>query len=426
MHNLNQSPPGSRRQGMIATYVAIAMLPILGVMALVIDIGMVRARHHHVQAASDAAALAAAVELFNNSTGLNSSVPDPTGAARAAAVANLMANGYTDTNSNIAINIPPQHSQSGFNGRLGYAEVIINFKQRRYFSAIFGSEDLLVGGRAIARGVGWNAEVGILALDRHKDKALSSSGNGDVEVLGGSIMVNSDSDEAVSLNGNGEVKADSHEITGDYELSANADIIGPVHTGVPPLPDPLRHMPEPDPAVHPIRATSTTRVKGNDSVVFQPGVYVGGLHIVANGAAELEPGIYIMQGGGFEMSGNGDVLARGVMIYVMSGSGSGGIKITGNGDADMTPPASGPYRGISLFQQRSYSEPVHLSGNGDLRVTGTVYAPAAEVNLTGNGSSDVYGGAIIANSVELSGNGDITVDRENAPPVMPEMVRLVE
>ena len=423
MHNLNQPPRDTRRGGMIATYVAIAMLPILGVMALVIDIGMVRARGHHVQAASDAAALAAAVELFNNSAGLNSSVPDPTGAARAAAVANLKANGYTDANSNIAINIPPQHSESGFNGRVGYAEVIINFKQQRYFSAIFGSEDILIGGHAIARGVSWNAEVGILALDRHKDAALSSGGNGDVAVHGGSIVVNSNSETALVVSG--DVEASSHEITGNYD-SSNGNLIGPVRTGVPPLPDPLRHLPEPDPAVHPIRATSATRITGNTSVVFQPGVYVGGLEVVANGSAELLPGIYIMQGGGFEMSGNGDVIAEGVMIYLMSGSDSGGIKITGNGSASLSPPASGPYRGISLFQQRSYTEDIHLSGNGDMRVTGMVYAPAAEVNLSGNGSGDVYGGAIIANSVAVSGNGNVTVDREHAPPVMPEMVRLVE
>lgn len=418
---------GRRRRGLIAVYLAVALLPVLGVLALVVDIGIVRDRRTHVQAAADAAALSAAVKLYNNAIAVSRGTADPGGAARAAAMASLAANGYSADNSNIVINIPPQASQSGFNSEFGYAEVILKYQQRRYFSAIFGSQDIPVGARAIARGGTLNFGKGLIALDRHKDKAIDIGGNGGVKVVGDSVFVNSDSNIAVSLNGNASIEASSLEISGNLDdLKGNSEIIAPVHTGVQPIPDPLRYLPEPDAGDYPVRATSPVSVDGNEERTFLPGVYEGGIKITANGFATFQPGIYIMRGGGFEFSGNGGMIAEGVMIYNMAGADGGGITITGNGSVQLTPPTSGTYRGISLFQERSQSDLIKLSGNGEMRITGVAYVPAAEAVITGNGSTDVYGGTIVANSFVISGNGMVTVDTDGGLSALRGRARLVE
>ena len=58
-------------------------------------------------------------------------------------------------------------------------------------------------------------------------------------------------------------------------------------------------------------------------------------------------------------------------------------------------------------------------------MTGTVYAPSADVRLTGNASGDVIGGSYIARSFDIGGNGGFEVKQAKDRPRLPD-VRLVE
>src|SRR5262249_11131512 len=78
----------------------------------------------------------------------------------------------------------------------------------------------------------------------------------------------------------------------------------------------------------------------------------------------------------------------------------GTINVSGNGTFNLVPPASGPLAGILFFQPAANNRAVSISGNA-AGATGTIYAPAARVNVSGNGT---LGNTIIANQVRLSGN----------------------
>ncbi|MCS7160924.1 MAG: pilus assembly protein TadG-related protein [Gemmatales bacterium] len=135
------------RRAQVAVLTAVSLVPVLGAVAFVTDGGLLLDQRRRVQATADAAALAGAYELYRHSA--QSGGMDTNGAARAAALEIADRAGYSASNGcTVEVNIPPR---SGIHaGRVGYVEVQIRAPQRRTFSAIFGSGDLSVAGRAVA------------------------------------------------------------------------------------------------------------------------------------------------------------------------------------------------------------------------------------------------------------------------------------
>ena len=142
-------------------------------------------------------------------------------------------------------------------------------------------------------------------------------------------------------------------------------------------------------------------------VTLNPGVYVGGMHITG-GTVTLNPGIYYLNGGGLSVSGSGSLLGAGVMIYNAPQSPSDVISISGSGNAiTLSPMLSGPYAGVTLFQDRTSTNGVGISASPstNITMTGTFYAAAATLSITGNGANQTLGSQYISYDLNLSGNG---------------------
>jgi hypothetical protein len=233
---------GGSRRGMIAAKVAICMAALLAVAAVTLDGGILQAERRRAQRAADAAAMAAAIDLFTNYNSTSGQDPDGTAAANGRAVA--AANGYTNdgTESVVTINIPP--SSGPYAGVPGYAEAIVEWRQVRFFGALWGSGRLPVQARAVARGLMENPNDGILVLDEDDRAAFQISGqNAVINVVGGGIVINSDNSEA--LTNTGTITAQDIDINGGYTGGGTFNIEGTIDTGVPPTPDPFRFIPEP-------------------------------------------------------------------------------------------------------------------------------------------------------------------------------------
>src|SRR5207302_11346937 len=132
----------------------LVLIGLLGVTAIAVDGGLMQDNRRRVQAATDAAALSAAQQLFAEFRAIiasNYASPDPGGKAAAAALASATANGYTNdgVHASVTVNIPPKSGP--FTGSVGYAEVLITYYQPRHFSAIWGSGTLPVSARAGSR-----------------------------------------------------------------------------------------------------------------------------------------------------------------------------------------------------------------------------------------------------------------------------------
>jgi hypothetical protein len=139
-------------------------------------------------------------------------------------------------------------------------------------------------------------------------------------------------------------------------------------------------------------------------------VYQGGIDVTGQATLNMAPGIYIMQGGGFSFSGQGALNASGVMIVNAPQSNSDVISINGNGAINLSPPTSGTYQGISLWQVRSSTNTISVTGNGGSAISGTFYTAKGLLNVTGNGTTDVIGSQYISDLLTVNGNGTFAVN----------------
>jgi hypothetical protein len=177
-----------------------------------------------------------------------------------------------------------------------------------------------------------------------------------------------------------------------------------------------------------VQSSSTLHISSSGTYTLWPGVYKGGIAVAAPGPGliTLEPGIYYMQGGGFSNSGSINMVGNGVMIYNAPVQTSDQIKLTGTGSLTLTPPTSGPYQGMTLFQERTSTAVVTVTGNGSMNITGATYAAKAEMDITGQGGSNNVASMIVVNNMKVTGQGaiNVTYDPKNAPT--PRDIRLVE
>src|SRR5215831_13559570 len=115
--------PRLSRRGTIAVLTAVCLTVILAALAIALDGGTLLAERRHAQAGADAAALAAACDLYDNYW-INSGT-DPSGTARASALDTARANGYENdgTHSVVTVNLPPRSGD--YAGQAAYVEVIV-------------------------------------------------------------------------------------------------------------------------------------------------------------------------------------------------------------------------------------------------------------------------------------------------------------
>jgi streptogramin lyase len=244
----------------------------------------------------------------------------------------------------------------------------------------------------------------IFVLNPTASGALTVSNNTTINVPG-VVIVESTSPTAVSIGNKAQV--------------------GAWASGVP-VPDPLGGLIGPsvtDATGHPLPNYGSFVLGGNSkgSYTINPGIYS---QINVSGSANLtmNPGIYIIEGGGVAISGGASVTGTGVLIYNAgsnypnSGGSFGGITLSGSGAFNLSAPNSGPYAGVLIFQSRQNTRALSISGSILTGLNGTIYAPSALLSLSGDaqlqslldvGMLNVSGGAALTQIAAGSdGTGD--------------------
>src|SRR5262249_27087640 len=142
--------PARPRRGTVVAWLAICLPVLVGVLALCVDAGRMLDERRRAQAVADAAALAAAVKLYENAKqGQWFAVQ----AARDAALAMAASNGYANdgTESVVTVNSPP--TSGAFAGKSGYVEVLTRYNLPGTFSALLNRGAAMpIGARTVARG----------------------------------------------------------------------------------------------------------------------------------------------------------------------------------------------------------------------------------------------------------------------------------
>ncbi|HEU5116478.1 MAG TPA: pilus assembly protein TadG-related protein, partial [Isosphaeraceae bacterium] len=175
-----------RPSGKILAMTALSLPVFLGMLGLTIDGGLLMATERQVQNAADAAATAAAMDLFRGS-----------GTSTALATANSFVsdNGLSvslslNAGSGSSLNIPP--TQGPHAGDSHYAEAILSTPAKTFFiQALIGTSTQTVSARAVAGYEPVSSGEGAIVLSPTITPGLSVSGNGTRLVVNGTIVVNS-------------------------------------------------------------------------------------------------------------------------------------------------------------------------------------------------------------------------------------------
>lgn len=392
----------------------------VGVVAFAVDGGVLLDDQQQLQAGADAAALAAATDLFTNYP--TNQGADRAGTAAQSAQTTAAANGFSsDSNgTTVTVNIPPQ--SGAFAKQAGYAEVILQRQQNRYFSTIFGSSAITVTARAVARGMQKpSVNASILLLDPSGQGAYTNRGNA-LLAAGAPILINSASSQAAQLSGDIAVMAPQMNIVGNYDTNGNATLLAKVSTGVTATPDPLANLPVPSNLA--MQSSSPATYSGG-SYTLQPGIYNGGIALTSSAEITLQPGVYYLNGGGLNVTGQASLSGNGVLIYNSPLSSTDAINLRGQGAISLSPAMSGIYAGLTFFQDRTSPAAISLSGGSNMSLSGTIYAAAAPLNITGNGAITL-GSQLITADLTIKGTGLFEIPWSLANVARQRDLRLVE
>jgi Flp pilus assembly protein TadG len=434
-------PRRQPRRGMIAVQVALSLTALTGILAIAVDGGLMLAVRRQAQATADAAALAAAADLYkgNGSTDATTSAQDVG-----------VSNGFT--RSNVVINIPPL-SGPFKNGtpnvtptdKNSYAEAIVTYNQGRYFSNVFGGGTIPITARAVARGTQPRSSPGILVLTP-TGTGLSVVGNGTLTESGGPVVVNSSSTSAAHDTGNGTMRAQEFDVTGSIAgisglttapTANNIHAVNGPLAATAPTPDPLSYLPAPTQPPNGT-ITSVNGTGGAKTYTLTPGTFTNLPNftskdtVIFKQASAGNGGIYYLASGG--LTANSAILqmdpntSGGMMIYNAGTGQNDGISIAGNSGSStiLSGLTSGTYAGMLFFQARNASEDLSITGNGNFTMTGTIYAAGATLKAAGNGANNTVASQVIANAMTIAGNGTVTVTDVNSSNPKTRQLQLVE
>lgn len=464
---------GSRSDdGQILVLVAVAMVVLLGIAALVVDVGFSWMLRRQEQNAADPGAIAAARWLRDPVTGDSVSPASVRGQMNAEGCFYAQENGFFKDDPGCAAAIASDRLRvvsppiSGdYAGAPGHVQVIIESEHPAFFGRIFGRSTTIVSTSAVAANTGDNSNSASLVALQTTCAGGSSAdvdGGGVVRIFpvtagdeGGYVHVNSpcgSSDDNICQNGvgssalsiSGTLYAPMTYVNGSCTYNGSgATGLQCVPTGATncldetaiPLGDPLANLPEPNLADFPNgvcpRGTPSTPSSTQPCPLdrngpnacptapvcrLTPGVYYGGFRVGSNVSVELEPGMYILAGGGISLSGSSTIEAvtnpsgvdARVMIFSTDGPGcpaiaaqcQGAVTFTANqafrakalnaATCGLVSPQACPWKGILLWQDGSASNSaatVKLGGQASTVLAGTIYAPKAEVQIAGGTST---------------------------------------
>ena len=159
-------------------------------------------------------------------------------------------------------------------------------------------------------------------------------------------------------------------------------------------------------AVVPPAYTLCLPVPNGKTVTLSPGTYCDK---TLSGNITLNPGTYIMRNVVIKPGGNGSLSGQGVTIFLMENS---QLYINANEQVNLSPPTSGPYAGITIYQARGNTQALTLNGGSGSLVSGFIYAPDAAITYAGNSDMTAQGSCLrlVGDTVTMTGNSAVKSD----------------
>jgi Flp pilus assembly protein TadG len=351
----------------------LAAIPLMLVAGVAVDYGRAVTTKTTLQAAADAAALAAAraegndavrsqagLDIFNKHI-----AADPK-------LAKLSAR--------LSVKLADDTATAG-------AEVV----QPNLFLNIVTSEVNPISVKAQAKTAN-RRPVCMLALDETASPAIGIVGAAGITAPDCVVQANSTASNSIRITGAGKGVAEEFCTVGGYTSNGNGFTPPPIGN-CPKVENPLANLPPPGP--------------GDCDVTYGP--------------ASAIPAV-INPGANKSVCINGTVLSRagGTVLTIDGGTlhligNNSGLSITGNASVNIEAPATGRYAGIAVAQHgvtvRGTST---ITGTGDVNFTGTLYMPNQNIDMRGTGQISALSPAwsIVAATFDIRGTPDIVINSD--------------
>lgn len=379
------------------------LLPILiGIAGLGVDIGNWYLSKRAAQAAADAAARSGVLELMRD---------NGEAAIVLAAKDDAAANGFDETGGGrVTINHPPTAGAYAGDGMA--VEAVVEALPLSFFSRVLFDVEAKVEARAVARLV--VNDTCVWALEE-SETGFSIVGTADVDLPCG-IQINSSNAIALDQNGASCVTATSIRIVGG---AAGSCFSPSPMTGVAPTPDPMADRASPTVGGCDVDG----KLKINKDTSLSPGVYCGGIGISGNAEVTFLPGVYILKGGDFKVSGSSSLRGEEVGFYLTDDA---ELDITAT-EISFSAPTSGDLEGILFFQDRDDSTSIvhKIAGNADLELEGALYFAPSRLDLRGTSSATAPTPYIVVRELRFVGTTSLG-GSGSPPPALTMVTELVE
>jgi hypothetical protein len=415
------------REGAVAIHMALIFIAMLGVVGLATDIGFVMYKHGQMQVAADGAAYSAAIAISTN---------NPTNITTQADAVAGQAGFVTGTNGvTITVNNPPATGPNTTN--TSAVEVIIQQPQTLPLVGLLYSGAFNLGVRAVAIG-GAAGGGGGCALQKNPtaNPGVTISNGATVDLVGCGLNVCSTAttgNDALSMSGGTHLNlcttlacssfsTQSVSVAGAASVTNGAQINNVGSCTAPTCKTSQGACAaNVDPYANVVMPTSggcsngTNKSYGHSNSGLQtlnPGVWCSGVSFTNDAQIKLNPGVYYVSGGNFNVGGAVQMTGTGVTI-ILTGSGSNYANATiGNGaTVTLSAPTTGTTAGLAVVgdpNAPSSTPSSSFGGGATMNITGALYFPTETVQFT-NGIANPSGCTqLIAGSMVFNGGASFS------------------
>ncbi len=385
-------------EGQVMILFAVASLVLIGAVALAVDVGYLLAERRQVQAAADAAAMAAAQSGLDNKKSEIISAGQYYGALNA---------GVAESTVDVD---PDAAGPSGGDGER-YVEVTITKSVQKFFLGAIYPGSWTVTAAAMAAVEPVDADYALITLDKSEIPGIYMNGNTGIVISGDGGGAASNTTIQGGSNTTFDVEGAIHaygEITGSSGWDAPKGVQGNRN----------RYVEDPIVKAGVVAPSVPTQVRDQKYIddclkqnpcQLDPGRYTSVSISMGNkDKINLSSGLYYFDGtSSFDLKNKSELTGTGVQLYFTGGSsfkpknGDVNLKVTSVPD-DTTGPED-----VVIWVDNCSD--VDLQGNGEMRFEGIFYAPCSNALMHGNPSTETINGQIIVGTLDLKGTSDLGI-----------------
>ncbi len=299
----------------------------------------------------------------------------------------------------------------------GAVAVTVTQTVPRMFSAIYASNAVTITGRAVAHADGGGPGC-IIALSRVAQGAIQVSGSADITLTDCDMVSNAAGASVKVIGSGGSVSVRCVQASGFVSYTAILSVeCERMRENAPPIADPYASVAEP--AMTGACQSSNVGQNNQTTIVTPVESHSSGMASIRfcnglslRGNVTLNPGLYLIEGGDFQINSNAEIEGDGVIFFLADG-----VEMVFNGTADLelSAPSSGDYAGMLIFGSRAATTMSHrINGDAGVTLDGAIYTPSSHLDFIGNtATSAVSCTQIIGDTIEFSGNGAIGITCQN-------------